>query len=138
MIRVVVDPSVLVSAAIGREGSAPDLVFAALSQRRIEAIVSPLLLYELEDVLQRPKFARADLDEREVLIGEVRSKGTHVEDPPDRPAATRDAKDDYLVALALAQGVDAIISLDRDLLDADLGELPVWTPRELVDRLGDE
>jgi hypothetical protein len=31
----------------------------------------------------------------------------------------------------------AIVSGDRDLLDAGLEEAPVWTPRELADRLAD-
>jgi predicted nucleic acid-binding protein len=50
---------------------------------------------------------------------------------------TRDRKDDYLVAIARAERVDAIISGDRDLVDAGLADPPVWTPRELADRLPD-
>jgi len=50
---------------------------------------------------------------------------------------TRDRKDDYLVALGRQENVDAIVSGDRDLLDAGLEEAPVWTPRELADRLAE-
>lgn len=58
-----------------------------------------------------------------------------VGDPIDPPAVTRDSKDDYLVALARAQRVDAIVSGDRDLLEAELPDLAVWTPRRLVEHL---
>jgi len=48
---------------------------------------------------------------------------------------TRDRKDDYLVALARQERVDAIVSGGRDLLDAGLDSPPVWSPRELADRI---
>jgi hypothetical protein len=31
--------------------------------------------------------------------------------------------------------VDAIVSGDRDLLEADLANLPVWTPRHLAEHI---
>ena len=58
-------------------------------------------------------------------------------DAADQPVVTRDRKDDYLVALGRQENVDAIVSGDRDLLDAGLEEAPVWTPRELADRLAE-
>lgn len=61
-----------------------------------------------------------------------------VEDPVDVPAITRDPKDDYLVALALRERVDALVSGDRDLLDAGLGAPPIWSPREAADRIAAE
>jgi predicted nucleic acid-binding protein len=51
---------------------------------------------------------------------------------------TRDRGDDYLVALALQERVDAIVSGDRNLLDAGVEALAVWSPRELADRLARE
>lgn len=52
------------------------------------------------------------------------------------PTVTRDPKDDYLVALALAARVEAITTGDDDLHAAtDLG-VEVLTPRELLTRLG--
>jgi predicted nucleic acid-binding protein len=46
-----------------------------------------------------------------------------VADPTDQPATTRDRKDDYLVALARNEGVDAIVSGDHDL------STPSWRHR---------
>lgn len=52
------------------------------------------------------------------------------------PAVTRDPKDDYLVAIALAARADAITSGDDELHAAkDLG-VEVLTPRELLTCLG--
>lgn len=135
MIRVVVDPSVFVSALLGRRGGAPDLVVRALVDDRIEVLVSPLLLAELEGVLQRPKFSRASADERRAFVDRVRLHATAVADPVDQPVATRDRNDDYLVALGRHEQVDAIVTVDRDLLDAEIETPAAWTPRKLVDRL---
>jgi len=63
---------------------------------------------------------------------------TLAEDPlPPHPAPCRDPDDDYLVALARAAVVDALLTGDRDLLElGDVG-VAVITPRELVERLAD-
>lgn len=136
MIRVVVDPGVLISGLIGSRGGAPNLVVRAFVDDRIEVVASPHLLDELERVLRRPKFS-GYLDELTVreFVERMRRHATFVDDPGDQPAATRDPKDDYLVALARREGVDAIVSGDRDVIDAGLEELAVWTPRQLADQL---
>lgn len=136
MILVVIDSGVFISALIGRRGGAPDLVVRAFVDDRISVVASPLLLAELELVLRRPKFA-AYVDERTVreFVERIRRHATIVEDPVEQPAVTRDRKDDYLVALARHEHVDAIVSGDRDLIDAGLADPAVWTPRQLADRL---
>lgn len=136
MIRVVVDPGVFISGLIGKRGGAPDLVVRTFADDRIEVIVSRLLLAELDQVLRRPKF-RHHVDARAVreYVERIERHATFGDDPLDRPKVTRDPKDDYLVALARQAGVDAIVSGDRDLLEAGLTNPPVWTARELVERL---
>jgi len=136
VIRVVVDAGVFISALIGSRGGAPDLVMRAFVGDRIEVIASPLLIAELERVLRRPKFSKY-VDERTAreFVERVRRHATIVDDPAEQPVATRDRKDDYLVALARKQGVDGIVSGDRDLIDAGLSEPAVWTPRQLADHL---
>jgi uncharacterized protein len=111
VIRVVVDPGVFISALIGRRGGAPDLMMRAFADDRIEVVASPLLFDELERVLRRPKFA-AYVDDRTAreFVERVRRHATVVDDPADQPAATRDRKDDYLVALARREEVDGLVS----------------------------
>lgn len=139
MIRVVIDPGVFISALIGGRGGAPDLVVRAFVDERISVVASPLLLDELERVLRRPKCARyADERTRREYVERIRRHATVVEDPAEAPAVTRDPKDDYLVALASQEGVDAIVSGDGDLLEAGLETPAVWSPRQAAERIAAE
>lgn len=132
--RVVLDPNVYISALIGRPTSSPRLVLDALTRDEIQVIASPTLIAELDDVLSRPKFdAYASQMERAAFVARIRTQIRLALDPTPAPAATRDPKDDYLVALALAENVDALVTLDRDLHEAGLDQPPVWTPRRLAD-----
>lgn len=136
MTRVVIDTSVFVSALIGEQGSAPAQVLRAFTEDKLEVVVSPGLLAELERVLARPKLRRyvAQAQATE-YVERIRRHATVADDPGSVPAVTRDPGDDYIVALASGYDVDAIVSLDLDLLDAGLQDPPVWTPRQLADKL---
>jgi putative PIN family toxin of toxin-antitoxin system len=134
--RVVIDTSVYVSALIGKSGSSPDLVVRAVVDDRVEAIVSPALVRELESVLARPKFRPyVSPEQAREFVARVRRHTTEVADAAAEEGLTRDPDDDYIVALARDHGADAVVSLDLDLLDAGLTEPPVWTPRQFVDEL---
>ncbi len=58
-------------------------------------------------------------------------------DDPDRPdpSGLRDPDDEYLVALARDAGVETIVSLDRDLLEASLPDLTMVSPADFLRRL---
>ncbi len=58
-----------------------------------------------------------------------------IDDPAQITPVCRDPDDDYLVALARAADVEALISGDADLTTLDLPDLDVLTPRALLDRL---
>jgi putative PIN family toxin of toxin-antitoxin system len=101
-------------------------------------VVSPLLLDELTDVLKRPKFGRWSSQGRAHLYiaalrarSELRSEGSST-----RPIEVRDPHDHYLVALSQEAEADYLVSLDRDLLDAQL-DLPVVDPAIFMARLDD-
>jgi uncharacterized protein len=134
--RVVIDTSVYVSALIGKPASAPDLVVRAVVDDRVEAIVSPALVRELESVLARPKFrSYVSSEQAREFVARVLRHATEVGDAVAEEGLTRDPDDDYIVALARHHGADAVVSLDLDLLDAGLVDPPVWTPRQFVDEL---
>ncbi len=130
MKRGVVDPSVLVSAFIGNPDAGPGQLVAAWREHRFVMVVSPQLLAELGDVLARPKFQRWAGDDRgTAYVAAFAAQGEHHTDPEDDTGGhVRDADDDYLVALAQTAKVDAIVSLDRDLLDAQLDRIAVVDP----------
>lgn len=136
MIRVVIDPGVFVSALISRRRAAPGLIADALLEGQFVAVASPLLIRELAEVLARPKFERATSEGRaERFVAAIIECCAVVADPAIAPGATADPDDDYLVALARAHGAEAIVSGDRHLLEADLEDMSVLTPREFADAL---
>jgi putative PIN family toxin of toxin-antitoxin system len=133
VIRAVVDASVLVSAIIARRDSPPSQVLRAWARGRFELVVSPKLLAELAAVLARPKFERyVSASEVVEFVEELRADALVVADPPSPEPVTRDRADDYLVALARQSHADVLVSSDRDLLEAELSDLPVRLPRDFL------
>jgi putative PIN family toxin of toxin-antitoxin system len=140
VIRVVLDANVLVSAALARDPAAPSVrAFDALLDERIEAVGCPALLGEVAAVLGRDRIRRyLSVDEARRFVTDLAAVMTLAADPPTPyPVVCRDPDDDYLVALARAAVVDALVTGDRDLLEVDDIGVAVITPRELVERLAD-
>ena len=138
MIRVVLDANVLVSAALARDPAAPSVrAFGALLDGRIEAVGCPALLGEVAAVLGRERLRRyLSIEEARRFVTDLASVMTLAADPsPPYPAVCRDPGDDYLVALARATVVDALVTGDRDLLELEDMGVALITPRELVERL---
>ena len=145
-LRAVVDPNVLISAAISAVG-APRELLVAWYERRFEMIVSYNLLYELEAVLMRPWFRRklpfSDVVE---YVMWIREGATFV--PSVRPlkkglmSSILDPDDAYLVALAKEGRADYLVTGDRDLRalvewitsagSSDLRSLAALPPRDFV------
>jgi len=112
-VRAILDPNVLVSALLSPTGT-PARIVLAWAEGRFELVVSPEVLRELDEVLKRPKFRRwvsqADASE---FVEAVAAAAPLVADPADRPQVSSDPRDDYLVALATAAGVDWVVSGDQ-------------------------
>ena len=138
MTRVLADANVLVSAALSRDPRALSvLVLEAALDGRIELISSPALLGELASVLARPRLRRyLSLEEAERFVADLAGLTDLTADPPlPHPAVCRDPGDDYLVALAHAANAEVLVTGDVDLLSLEEPDVPVLTPRELVERL---
>jgi putative PIN family toxin of toxin-antitoxin system len=116
-LRVVVDTSSLVRAALDRASAAARLL--AMLRDRGSLIASLATLEEVAAVLARPKFARRlpDADRRAFL--EALAAAAEVVEPRELVAECRDPGDDKFLDVALAGGADAIVSDDRDLLGLD-------------------
>ena len=99
-----------------------------------ELLISDHLLSELGRALKYPKLrARVSATEAAALIDLLMVSAAMVPDPPRPPPRSRDAGDDYLVALAA--GCSAVlVTGDRDILA--LGpDLPVYAPSKFLARL---
>ncbi len=128
--RLVIDSGVLISAIITPLGPSADLL-RAIRAGSVVLIASPKLLGELRAVLSREKFRRyLTQDEADEYVDGLHVVSELIDDPPDPPAVSRDAKDDYLVALANASGAAALVSGDQDLLV--LPSSRVMTPRQAL------
>lgn len=133
--RAVLDPNVLVSAAISPAGP-PRQILTAWTNERFELIISPTVLDELADVLARPKFQRFITTAIAVaFIDGLATDATTVSDPPNTPSVSPDPDDDYLIALARIVAADYLVSGDRHLLELTNQDPPVLTPRQFLDLL---
>ena len=135
MIRVVVDPGVLISALLSPSGS-PAAILLAWRGGAIDIVVCPMLLDEVATVLARPKFRPYVTGaEADAYVAILRREATMADDPVPLQGATRDPGDDYLVALARDVRARYLVSGDRHLTELEHPEPPVLTPRDLIDRL---
>ena len=137
--KVILDANVFVSAAI-RKGPSHRLVDEWLSGvARFEIVLCPALVAEIRSVLTtRPRLRKwISLDDARVFVDTVASAVDLVDDPEQIIALTRDAKDDYLVALARQHDVQVIVTGDKDLLEWSEQEPPVVNPAEFEARLND-
>jgi uncharacterized protein len=135
LVQVVLDPNVLVSAALTPGGVCAELL-SKLLESPLELVASPLLLAEVERVLWRPRFDRLPPVLRASYVVFLRRITRPEADPPpaERPLVAADPRDDYLVRLTLAADRRLLVSGDRHLLDL-AGVYPIVSPRELLDRL---
>lgn len=125
MLRAVLDPNVLVSALLSREGT-PARLLRRWRAGELDVVVSELLLDELVRVLAYPKLAeRIPLAARHSLMQLLLREATVAADPPAAPPRARDPGDDYLLALAESRRA-ILVSGDGDLL-ALAARYPVWT-----------
>lgn len=130
MRQAVLDSNVFVSALITPGGPSSRLLEEVRSGK-LELIVSPRLLAELETVLGRKKFRRYfDLETGRAFCEMLRAEAQMVPDPNEQaPLRSADSKDDYLLDLAFSQSV-RLISGDSHLLElAEVGA-PICTPAD--------
>jgi len=132
VLRAILDVNVLVSATL-TPGGTPHRLLERWEEGAFEIVVSASLLGELERVLARPELAaRTDSSSIDALVKALRSDAINVDDPPTERVVRRDAADDYLVALARAAGVQAIVTGDRHLLELDDLRPPALEPRAFL------
>jgi putative PIN family toxin of toxin-antitoxin system len=135
VLRVVLDPGVLISALISGRGAPAELLRSWIDGS-IEIVASELLLRELGAVLLRSKF-RAYVSEEDAseYVAVLRKAATVVPDPEPEAGLTPDPGDDYLVALAREARADYLVSGDPHLTTLKNARPPIVTPRRLLDLL---
>jgi putative PIN family toxin of toxin-antitoxin system len=135
--RYVVDTSVYVTSLMSSRGASRALV-DAWRRGDCEVVVSPKLLRELEQTVQRRPYVRERVDPAEArrLVGELRTRGELQRDPKVSQQLTRDPNDDYVEALRQQAGARGV-SHDKDLLVLRTrdGDRPYVRPDEALEQL---
>ncbi|MEA2273012.1 MAG: uncharacterized protein QOI98_1720 [Solirubrobacteraceae bacterium] len=133
--RAVLDPNVLISALLSRDGT-PARILRAWIGGEFDLVVSPKLLAELERALAYPKLERhVSPDESTTFVGWLRGAADLAADPETPPPVrSADPDDDYLLTLAADQRA-ALISGDKHLLTLSIGDLPIHTAAEFLSLL---
>ena len=131
--RIVLDTNVLVSAML-KQGSPPDQVLSLVIAGRVELVVDSRILAEYRAVLARPVF-RLPADAVDRVLRVVEASEWVVPDP--LPLLTTDADDQPFLEVAVAAGVDAIVTGNarHPRQGRRKPAVLIMTPREFIDRL---
>jgi putative PIN family toxin of toxin-antitoxin system len=124
VVRSVLDPGVLVSAAL-TPGGTPDRLLSGWEERRLEIVSSPKVLDELRLVLHRDKFrSYLMLEAAERYVTLLGRFTTYDADPPLVEGLTNDPDDDYLPTLARAACADNVVTGNTKDMPPDPGARP--------------
>ena len=135
MLRLVIDPGVLVAALISAKGAPRQLILRWL-EGEFELLVSPMLLAEVERVLEREKFRiYVSVRDARSYVTLFRRFAKFEPDVQNPPQLSLDPGDDYLLALAAAQAVHYLVSGDPHLTKLKNPVVPIATPRAMLDWL---
>jgi putative PIN family toxin of toxin-antitoxin system len=122
----VFDCVVLLQAAISRKGPAYACK-ALLDAGRVRVFVSPDVLAEITEVLNRPelqrKFQSLTREAAAAFLKDLGGKTVPVAHVPQQFSYARDPDDERYVNLALAVGAGFLVTWDNDLLDL-MGDNP--------------
>jgi putative PIN family toxin of toxin-antitoxin system len=135
LVSAVLDTNVLVSSLVADQGF-PRQILDAWLEGHFTLVASFYLVEEVTHVLTYPRIVgRLQLEDAELaaILAALLSRAKVTPGRLRLPGATRDSKDDAVVACAMEGKADYIVSGDQDLLA--LGEyesIRVVTPRQFV------
>lgn len=131
ILSLVLDTNVLISAALSAQGAPAQLLRLVLQDHRL--VFSQPTFDELHTRLYRPKFDRyLTLELRQRLLHDFNASAHWVE-LAAHPTYCRDPDDDKFIATALQAQADALVSGDKDLLEAPpMPDLRILTPAQTL------
>jgi len=137
IMRVVLDTNFWVSYLISHRPPIADVIDIHLARGDFEAVTSPVLLEELERVLQYPKLQRYyDPETLLRFVALVAVLNELVDLPENVPTICRHPADDWVIATAVAGNAEVIVSGNRHLLELkQVGKTHILSPRLFLERL---
>ena len=114
-LRVVLDTNLLVSYLL-TQGKTMSRIIDFWENGNIDVLVSPTIIEELVEVLQRPRLKQHMVSDPQDLIDLLLSTATQTSGDLTLQGASRDPKDDKFLACAVEGGASYLVSGDKDLL----------------------
>lgn len=135
--RAIIDTNVLLSGLLWH--GTPHALLDRVRDGTLTLVSSPVLLAELAEVLEQPKFdavlARSNTS-RERSLAEIQQLAEVLVPEALPQPVCRDPDDDHVLALALTAHVDLIVSGDKDLLDLNsFQNIPILAPVDALRRV---
>ena len=128
--RAVLDVNVLIAALLARDGAPARLLLRWLAGD-FELIMSDKVVSELRRALSYPRLrSRMPGADASAFVNFLEGTATKELDPDNLMRWSRDAGDDYLLALAVSASA-VVVTGDRDLLDLG-GAFPIYSPVEFL------
>lgn len=139
--QVVVDADCLIAGTLADQGAAAQLL-DLWQDGQFEIIACPKLVAEVTQALLDPRISRRysiTPEEVEELTVRLREDAWFRADPQEPPRVVpNDPNDDYLVALALRNDADALITRDKHFDAVAVPGLRILTPRAFLKGSGVE
>ncbi|MBM3151283.1 MAG: putative toxin-antitoxin system toxin component, PIN family [Chloroflexi bacterium] len=136
MPKVVLDTNVLVSGVIASGYSAS--ILDAARREKIQLVTSAHLLEEFGNVVSRRHIARKypkAAQEAEALLDFLRAFAVLASGTLEPDAISPDRDDDFVLACAVEEEADCIVSGDPHLLDLKTNKgISILTPKQFVER----
>jgi len=134
-LRVVLDTNLLVSYLL-TQGKTMTRIIDYWEDGDIVVLVSPAIIEELIEVLQRQRLRQHMIADPQVIIDLVSAEAIHVSGNLTLLGASRDPKDDKFLACAIEGAAGYIVSGDDDLLSLENFQgVSIVKPSEFVSLL---
>ena len=128
--RIMVDTNVLISALLF-PGSQMDRIMVHIMLKH-KMVISSYVIDEFKDVVRR-KFPK-HVDRIDALLKQMSYELAYTPDKMDvNLFAIRDAADYPVLYTAMIEGVDILVTGDKDFADVDIDMPEIMTPRQFIE-----
>lgn len=127
--------NILVSAVINKPFSVSQEIYQNFINKHFLLIVSPSILAEVEDVLNRDRVRKLHKHSPEILQKIISEPVilSYVVPGKTEVEVVRDPDDDKIIAAAVEGNADYIVSRDRDLLDLkEYNDIKIISPEQFI------